>query len=137
MKNHDLFGLPAALALLGLSTTAVASAIAVPAETLEAELEFGGELSGEEARRLRAFLRSRGILTTSTPLFTGVLYLPLLLALRLRTMNAEACPGRRGEGLAFAAFSHAWRLWLRVSGQGHRIRSRVNDVSPVADEAAE
>ena len=136
MKNHDLFGLPAALALLSLSAATVASAIAVPAEKLEDELEYGGELSGEEARRLRAFLWSRGVLLVGTPLFVATLYLAPLVVLRHWTTWAEGGPARQGEGLAFAAFSYAWRFWLRITGQGHRLRNPANDVRPMAGGGA-
>ncbi len=136
MQNNNLFGLPAALALLSLSTTTVASAIAVPVEKLEDELEFGGELSGDESRRVRAFLWGHGVLLIGAPLCAAILYLAPLAGLRRWTIWAEGGPARQGEGLAFAAFSYAWRFWLRITGQGHRLRNPANDVQPMAGGGA-
>ena len=137
MTNRDLFSAPAALAYLGLSTAAVAKAISVPMETLEAELELGCGLSKEEARRLRSFLWGRGVLMVGTPLLDAAIYLTPLAVLRHWKLWAEARAGGWGEGWGFYVFSRAWRFWLRATGQGHRILRPANDVRPMGDGAAE
>jgi hypothetical protein len=137
MTNRDLFSAPAALAYLGLSTAAVAKAISVPIETLEAELELGCVLSKEEGRRLRIFLWDRGVVMVGTPLFDAAFYLTPLAVVRHWKLWAEVSAGRWGEGWGFYVFSRAWRFWLRATGQGHRIQKPANDVRPMDDGAAE
>lgn len=135
MINRDLFSAPAALAYLGFSTAAVAKAISVPVETLEAEFELGCVLSKEEAWRLRSFLWGHGVLMVGTPLFEAAFYLTSLVVVRHWTGWAEVRAGRRGEGWGFYVFSRAWRFWLRATGQGHRL-SKPEDVYRFPDDGA-
>ncbi|MDO8409370.1 MAG: hypothetical protein Q7S93_04850 [Phenylobacterium sp.] len=137
MTNRDLFSAPAALALLGFSTATTARAIDVSVGDLEAEFLLGNQLEEDEAERLRDFLGLHGVVMVSTPFFYGALYLTSLVHLRTWAGWAEDCPNHRGEGLAYAVFSRAWRFWLRVTGRGRRILRPANDVRPMDDGAAE
>lgn len=124
MIARDLFGAPAALALLGFSTATVAQAIAVPPGELEAEFFMGGVLSDEKAARLRAFLWQHGVVMIGTPFFDGALYLTGLIAFRQLTNWAEDRPDFDRGDLAYFIFARVWRCWLRITGRGHRIVKR-------------